>query len=378
MKIRNEEADQVNSTRHVSAPLMLKPRELIAGLAPYRSPIVSRAGLSLDLNESMAGCSPRVLARLHSLSAKDVSLYPEREVGERLVANFLGVTPEQVLLTNGMDEALSLLFTTYLNPDDELLFADPTFVMYPMLGEALGARLVRQQSGEDLALPVADLLARISAHTHVVAIANPNNPTGLAASPADLLKITESAPDAAVLIDEAYFEFQSEEFCGGTLLPALANHPNLFVARTFSKAYGLAGLRLGVLVGDPEQIGYIRRLSEPFNVSSLALACVEEALADQAFVREHVAQVKQGREQLAQLFQELGLRFWPSQTNFVLVRVGASTQVFVESMQRRGILVRDSSANPGCEGCVRITVGTPEQMDKVLRAIREAVAETRR
>jgi histidinol-phosphate aminotransferase len=378
MKIRNEEADQVNSTRHVSAPLMLKPRELIAGLAPYRSPIVSRAGLSLDLNESMAGCSPRVLARLHSLSAKDVSLYPEREVGERLVANFLGVTPEQVLLTNGMDEALSLLFTTYLNPDDELLFADPTFVMYPMLGEALGARLVRQQSGEDLALPVADLLARISAHTHVVAIANPNNPTGLAASPADLLKITESAPDAAVLIDEAYFEFQSEEFCGGTLLPALASHPNLFVARTFSKAYGLAGLRLGVLVGDPEQIGYIRRLSEPFNVSSLALACVEEALADQAFVREHVAQVKQGREQLAQLFQELGLRFWPSQTNFVLVRVGASTQVFVESMQRRGILVRDSSANPGCEGCVRITVGTPEQMDKVLRAIREAVAETRR
>ncbi len=378
MKIRNEEADQVNSTRHVSAPLMLKPRELIAGLAPYRSPIVSRAGLSLDLNESMAGCSPRVLARLHSLSAKDVSLYPEREVGERLVANFLGVTPEQVLLTNGMDEALSLLFTTYLNPDDELLFADPTFVMYPMLGEALGARLVRQQSGEDLALPVADLLARISAHTHVVAIANPNNPTGLAASPADLLKITESAPDAAVLIDEAYFEFQSEEFCGGTLLPALASHPNLFVARTFSKAYGLAGLRLGVLVGDPEQIGYIRRLSEPFNVSSLALACVEEALADQAFVREHVAQVKQGREQLAQLFQELGLRFWPSRTNFVLVRVGASTQVFVESMQRRGILVRDSSANPGCEGCVRITVGTPEQMDKVLRAIREAVAETRR
>ena len=347
MKIRNEEADQVNSTRHVSAPLMLKPRELIAGLAPYRSPIVSRAGLSLDLNESMAGCSPRVLARLHSLSAKDVSLYPEREVGERLVANFLGVTPEQVLLTNGMDEALSLLFTTYLNPDDELLFADPTFVMYPMVGEALGARLVRQQSGEDLALPVADLLARISAHTHVVAIANPNNPTGLAASPADLLKITESAPDAAVLIDEAYFEFQSEEFCGGTLLPALASHPNLFVARTFSKAYGLAGLRLGVLVGDPEQIGYIRRLSEPFNVSSLALACVEEALADQAFVREHVAQVKQGREQLAQLFQELGLRFWPSQTNFVLVRVGASTQVFVESMQRRGILVRDSSANPG-------------------------------
>jgi histidinol-phosphate aminotransferase len=352
---------------------MLKPRELIAGLSPYRSPIVSRAGLSLDLNESMAGCSPRVLKRLHSLSAKDVSLYPEREVGERLVANFLGVAPEQVLLTNGMDEALALLFATYLGIDDELLFADPTFVMYPMLGEALGARLVRQQSGEDLALPVADLLARISAHTRVIAIANPNNPTGLAAPRADLLKIAGSAPDAAVLIDEAYFEF-----CGETLLSALASYPNLFVARTFSKAYGLAGLRLGVLVGAAEQIGYMRRVGVPFNVNSVAIACLEEALADQAFVSDHVAQVKQGREQLTRLFDELGLRFWPSQTNFVLLRVGAHAQPFVEAMQQRGILVRDSSANPGCDGCVRITVGTPEQMDGVLQAIREAIAEVRR
>jgi len=113
-------------------------------------------------------------------------------------------------------------------------------------------------------------------------------------------------------------------------------------------------------------------------VNAVALACLEEALADRAFVSEHVAQVKRGRERLAQLFEELGLRFWPSQTNFVLVRVGAKAKVFVESMQRRGILVRDSSANPGCDGCVRITVGTPSQMDEVLPAIREAIAEIRR
>ena len=349
---------------------MLKPRESIAGLSPYHSPIVSRAGLSLDLNESMAGCSPSVLARLRSLSAADVSLYPQREVGERLIANFLGLAPEQVLLTNGMDEALSLVFTTYLGPGDELLFADPTFVMYPMLGEAIGAQVVRLQSGEELALPVADLVARISPPTRVIAIANPNNPTGLATSRADLLKIAESAPDAAVLIDEAYFEF-----CGETLIPDLARHPNLFVARTFSKAYGLAGLRLGVLTGAADQIDYLRRLSLPFNVNSVVLAALEEALADQSFVTDHVAQVKQGRERLAQLFGELGLRFWPSQTNFVLVRVGAKAKAFVESMQLRGVLVRDSSANPGCDGCVRITVGTPQQMDGVLHAIREAIAE---
>jgi histidinol-phosphate aminotransferase len=350
---------------------MLKPRVTIAGLTPYRSPIVSRGGLSLDLNESMAGCSPRVLARLRSLAASEVSFYPQREIGERLIANFLGIAPDQVLLTNGMDEALSLLFTTYLGPGDELLFADPTFVMYPMLGEALGAQMVRLQSGEDLELPVAHLLARISPRTRVIAIANPNNPTGLAATREDLLKIVEAAADAAVLIDEAYFDF-----CGETLIPELAGHPNLFVARTFSKAYGLAGLRLGVLTGAADQISYIRRFCVPFNVNSVALACLEEALADQAFVSDNVAQVKDGRERLARLFDELGLRFWPSRTNFVLVRVGEAARMFVESMQRRGVLVRDSSANPGCDGCVRITVGTPRQMDEVLRAIREAIAES--
>jgi histidinol-phosphate aminotransferase len=271
-----------------------------------------------------------------------------------------------------MDEALSLLFTTYLGPEDELLFADPTFVMYPMLGAALSAKVVRLQSGEDLALPVADFLAHVSPRTRVIAIANPNNPTGLAAPQEDLLKIAESAPEAAVLIDEAYFEF-----CGETLIRDLARHPNLFVARTFSKAYGLAGLRLGVLTGAAEQLGYLRRSGLPFNVNSAVLACLEEALADQAFVSEHVAQVKQGREQLAQLFDELGLRFWPSQTNFILVRVGPLAKTFVESMQRRRILVRDVSASPGCDGCVRITVGTPSQMDGVLKAIREAIAESR-
>ena len=355
---------------------MLKPRSTIAGLSPYRSPIISRDGLSLDLNESMAGCSPRVLARLRSLSATEVSLYPQREVGERLVADFLGVSQEQVLLTNGMDDALSLLFSTYLGQSDheanELLFADPTFVMYPMLGEAVGARMVRIRSAKDLALPVADLLAGMSPRTRLVAIANPNNPTGLAAHREDLLKIAASAPDAAVLIDEAYFEF-----CGETLIKDLAHYPNLFVARTFSKAYGLAGLRLGVLIGGAEQIEYMRRLSIPFNVNSVALACLEEALADQAFVRDHVAQIKEGRERLAQLFGETGMRFWPSQTNFVLVRVGAAAKAFVESMQQRGIVVRDSSANPGCEGCVRITVGTPSQMDSVVQAIREATEEIR-
>jgi histidinol-phosphate aminotransferase len=139
-----------------------------------------------------------------------------------------------------------------------------------------------------------------------------------------------------------------------------------------SKAYGLAGLRLGILTGSAEQIDYIRRASLPFNVNSVVCACLETALEDQEFVRQHVEQVRQGRNQLARLFNELGVQFWPSQTNFVLVRIGEGAKTFVEAMRQRGVMVRDSSSNPGCEGCVRITVGTPSQMDGVLRSIRAA------
>jgi histidinol-phosphate aminotransferase len=349
---------------------MLKPRESIAALDPYRSPIASREGLGLDLNENLAGCSPRVLARLRTLSAADVARYPQREVGERLVANFLDVDPEQLLLTNGVDETLCLLFSTYLWPGSELIFSDPTFVMYPIFGQAFGAQLLPVPAGEDFAFPAAEMLSRISPRTQVIAIANPNNPTGTVATHADLLRIVEAAPDAAVLIDEAYFEFY-----GKTLIQELPRHQNLFVARTFSKAYGLAGLRLGGLIGPPEQIGFIRRFCSPFNVNAMALACLEEALADQAFVLDYITQVKQGRDQIAELCQELGLQHWPSSANFVLVRVGKSAAPFVEAMQRRGIMIRDSSTSPGCAGCVRITVPTSEQMSGVLGAMRQTLKE---
>ncbi len=355
---------------------MLTPRTPIAKLIPYHSPIVSREGLSLDLNESMAGCSPRVLARLRSLTAADVSLYPQREAGERLVADFLGVSRDQVLLTNGMDEALFLMFNAYLDPSgldkSEVLFADPTFVMYSTLGYATGVDLVRVSAGEDLSLPVEKMLAHISPSTRLIAIANPNNPTGLAACHSDLLRIVTAAPNSAALIDEAYFEF-----CGETMLGELAQCPNLFVGRTFSKVYGLAGLRIGVLVGAAEQIEFLRRLCVPFNVNSVALACLEEALNDQEFVRQNVSAMEEGRHALEHVFEELGLQFWPSRASFVLVKVGRASD-FVTSMRQRGILVRDTSSHPGCGGCVRVTVGTPSQMKRVHIAIREAIAEIHR
>jgi histidinol-phosphate aminotransferase len=134
---------------------------------------------------------------------------------------------------------------------------------------------------------------------------------------------------------------------------------------------------LGALIGPPEQIGYLRRFCPPFNVNAVALACLEEALDDQSFVRDYVAQVQRGREQIAELCQELGLKYWPSSANFVLVRVGPSVKAFVEAMQRRGIMIRDLSASPGCQGSVRIGVPTSEQIDALLVAMHEAFEEVR-
>ncbi len=185
---------------------------------------------------------------------------------------------------------------------------------------ASGAEVISVPAGIDFSFPLEELCNRITHRTRLIAIANPNNPTGTVARCEDLLQIARSAPDAAVLVDEAYFEFY-----GQTLLADRGNYPNLFVARTFSKAYGLAGLRVGALVGDANQMRALRRVSSPYNVNAVALACLPEAMGDQDYIRGYVAEVRESRARLERALEAAGVRFWPSQANFVLARVGPSS-----------------------------------------------------
>lgn len=349
---------------------MLKPRKAIESMLSYQSPSGARLGLNLDLNENTGGCSPRVLHKLASLKATDISQYPDRDAAERLVARFFRVSPEQVLLTNGVDEALQLFAFTYLSEGDEVIVTDPTFNMYPLDVAATGATLVPVQSDRDFSFPLDKVLKAITPRTKMIAIANPNNPTATVAPRADLIRVIEAAPNAAVLIDEAYFEFHGE-----TVLDLLPKYDNLFVARTFSKAYGLAGLRIGAMMGNADQIGYIRRITPPFNVNTVALACLPIAISDQQFVADYLRQIFDGRSRLQSLCTELGLQFWPSFTNFVLVEIGPKHREFIEAMQQRGINLRDRSKDPGCEGCVRITIGTAEQNAVLLEAIKSVLVD---
>ncbi len=206
--------------------------------------------------------------------------------------------------------------------------------------------------------------------TRFIAIANPNNPTGAVASTEDLLLIARSAPQAAVLVDEAYFEFHGE-----SLLEYAGQVPNLFVARTFSKAYGMASLRVGVLAGAVEQVQNLRRACSPYNVNGVALACLPAALADQEYVRRYVAEAQASRNRLEEEFRVLGVPFWPSRANFVLARIGSRHADFVRGMRARGILVRDRSSDFGCDGCVRITAGWQEHTEPLLGALHETLKE---
>ncbi len=350
---------------------MLEAREAVRKLKQYQPPLGDRSGLRLDFNENTGGCSPRVMERLRQLQPEQMACYPEREPVEREVASFLGLPPEQVLLTNGVDEAIHLACETYLEPDDDALIVVPTFAMYQICAAATGAQVVSIPTEADFRFPTSKILAYTTApKTRLIAIANPNNPTGAVASVEDLLLIARSAPQAAVLVDEAYFEFHGE-----SLLEYVGQVQNLFVARTFSKAYGMANLRVGVLAGAAEQIQSLRRACSPYNVNGVALACLPSALDDQEYVRGYVAEVVWSRSRLEKEFEVLGIPFWPSQANFVLARIGPSHADFVRGMRARGILVRDRSSDFGCDGCVRITAGWREHTERMLSALHETLKE---
>lgn len=349
---------------------MLKAREAVRTLKEYHPPLGNREGLRLDFNENTVGCSPRVLERLRQLDGEALAHYPVREPAERIVAAALNVSPDELLLTNGTDEAIHLICETYLEPGDDALVIVPTFAMYEIYAAATGACVVSIPAGRDFSFPTGDALAAITPRTRFIAVANPNNPTGTFAPLQDLDQIAKAAPDAALLVDEAYFEFSGE-----SMALRWRELPNLFVSRTFSKAYGMAGLRIGVLMGNKDQIAVLRRASSPYNLNSVALECLPHALADQNFVKDYVGQALDGRSKLDAELELWGVRYWPSRANFVLMYLGDHCKEFISAMRVRGILVRDRSSDHGCKDCVRITVGIREHNERLLASLREAFSE---
>jgi histidinol-phosphate aminotransferase len=345
------------------------PRARVQAMREYHPPLGDRDAMRLDFNENTVACSPKVREVLGRISAGSLTRYPERAPVEAVVAEYLGLAPAQVALTNGVDEAIHVLFEAFLDKGDELLLPVPTYTMYEIYASATDARAIGVQAADDLQFPFERLLAAISPRTKIIAIANPNSPSGSAATRAQLLEIAARAPQAVLLVDEAYYHFHGE-----TIVDLIGVIPNLMMARTFSKAYGLAGLRLGLLAGPVELMRWVKRVLSPYSVNSLALACLPPALEDAAYLDWYVGEVLAARAEFETALETAGVRRWPSRANFVLVEIGARHKEFTRLMSAAGVLVRDRSSDPGCEGCVRITIGTREQMRLAALALKETLS----
>jgi histidinol-phosphate aminotransferase len=329
-------------------------------------------GLRLHLNENTGGCSPRVVEALRRLSAIDAAVYPDYRHVNGVCARHLGVDPARLLLTNGLDEGILAAAIAYLQRDPgvagppEGLIVEPCFGMYADCTEAVGARIVRVAPQADLEFPLDAALAAITPRTRVIYLTSPGNPTGLLIPNDAVHALARALPDGLVFLDEAYADFTGAHFLG-----ELASAPNVAVGRTFAKAYGLAALRIGAVVGNEAVIARLRRSLPPYTINVAAAVALEAAVGDQAHLDAYRAQVRESKARVYALCDRLGLRFWPSEANFVLVRVGDRAPAVVEALRARRIYVRDRSGEPGCAGCIRITAGVVAHTDACLAALEE-------
>jgi histidinol-phosphate aminotransferase len=331
------------------------------------------AGLRLHLNENTGGCSPRVLEAIRRLQTTDVSTYPSYADLVRACARHFDVDPDWVLLTNGLDEGILMAAVGHIARarvhDAETIIPLPAFDPYPNSTAAVGATAVRIAPGPEFVFPTDDVIAAVTPRTRMIFLNTPSNPTGRLIPIPDLRRIAQTAPHAIVLIDEAYIEF------GGTsFLPDLSAHSNVLIGRTFSKAYGLAGMRVGVLIGQPPSLDPVRSVTLPFNINAVAMAATMAALEDSEFLPRYAAQVAESRERLYAACRRLGLEHWESAANFVMVRVGDPVSAVVEALAKRGVHVRDRSKDSATPGCIRVTAGLLAHTDAAIEALESVMA----
>jgi len=342
-------------------------RKAVARMRPYHPPLEGRDGkLRLDFNENTIGCSPKARKALRRLTSAAISMYPEQEAVRRELATFFAVHAYELLLTNGTDEALHLIVDTFVEPDDAVLLVEPTFAMYRFYSELAGARIQALRYDAAMQFPMKALLAALRKRPRIVFLANPNNPTGSVLRLVELRRILKAARRTLVVVDEAYFEFS-----GITILPWIRRHNNLVVTRTFSKAAGLAGLRLGCIFANRSIAEHLGKAQPPYPVNVAVLAAARATVRDQGFLRSTLREFHRSRKELERGLDKLGIPYFPSAANFVLLFLGTRAKDVVASLARQGTLIRDRSSDFGGAGYVRITFGTVTQTRRVLRQLKE-------
>ncbi len=353
----------------------------VRGLEPYQpgKPIDElereygvRNVIKLASNENPLGPSPLALEAARA-ALKDIARYPDGNgfALKKRLADKHGVALSQITLGNGSNDILEFSTRAFVTPENEVVFSAHAFAVYPIVTRAVGATAVvtkAKQWGHDLAA----MQQAITPRTRLIFIANPNNPTGTWLKSGELEAFIRAVPEhVLVVLDEAYFEYVCEPDYPDTMA-WVARFPNLIVTRTFSKAFGLAGLRVGYGVSSTAVADMLNRVRQPFNVNSIALAAAGAALQDMAHVERTVALNRQGMRELTDGFDRLGLKFIPSVGNFVCVDLGCPAASAYEALLREGVIVRPV-ANYGMPNHLRVTVGSAPENERFLRALEKAI-----
>jgi histidinol-phosphate aminotransferase len=339
-------------------------------------------GLRLHLNENTGGCSPKVVEAVRAFTGERLALYPDFVAAVQETAAFLGVDTDRLVLTNGLDEGILLASIAYLVPraprglvelgapsvalsgTPEILVALPTFEPYLQAAKAMGARIVTVPAAADYTFPVEAMLRAVTPNTRIIYVNNPNNPTGQPVPPGDIRRLAQEAGHAVVFVDEAYHDFLGENF-----LAEAADHPNVIVGRTFSKAFGLAGMRVGALIASAAILEPVRQAMPLFNLNVVAIEALRAAIADPAFREWYLAQAAESKALVYAACDALGLRYWKSAANFVLIDGGERAKEVVAGLIARGVFVRDRTDDPSCRNCFRLTAGVVEHTKKAIAAL---------
>jgi histidinol-phosphate aminotransferase len=334
--------------------------------------------MRLHLNENTAGCSPAVLETLRTLGRQDAGFYPDYGTARAAVAGHFGVADDHVLLTNGLDEgilaAVGAAFRDRTGGIPETVGVAPAFDMYEVCTTALGGRMVTVPLDGAYRFDPAAVKASVTAATRIVFVANPHNPSGVSCRLDHLRELARDIAPVVLFVDEAYADFSGETLIDAE---ALVRLPNLIVGRTFSKAYGIAGLRAGAVIGSPPSLEPLARVVPPYSLNAWAAAALPVAIADTAYRAWYLDQSAASRELLHRACERLRLQTWPSTANFLLVRVGDRAAEIVAALAARGVLVRDRSRERGCEQCIRITAGLVDDTTRAIGALEEVLCGVR-
>lgn len=334
--------------------------------------------MRLHLNENTAGCSPAVLEALRALTRRDAGCYPDYGQARAAVAECFGVSADHVVLTNGLDEgilaAIGAAFRERSAIVPETVGVAPAFDMYEVCTTALGGQMVIVPLGGGYELDAPAIRAAVTPATRIVCLANPHNPSGVAYSLDVLRALAREIAPVTLFVDEAYADFSGESLIA---TDTFARLPNLIVGRTFSKAYGIAGLRAGAMIGAPAALAPIARVIPPYSLNAWAAAALPVAIADRAYRAWYLDQAAASRALLGEACVRLGLQTWPSTANFILVRVGERASDIVSALAARGVMVRDRSGERGCEQCIRITAGLVDDTRRAIDALEEVLCAAR-